>query len=118
MSVTKSIRLSEEEAQWVKAVARDEHLSEASVMKRMILKGIEEYRLERAIRAYADREISLSEAARFASLSIRKVMAELEKRGIPLYSSEEAFRSGLGYLAETFGNRKLSEALEGSDRRS
>lgn len=117
MSVTKSIRLSEEEAQWIKDLARKEHLSEASIMRRMILKGIEEYRLEKAIRAYADQEISLSEAARFAGLSAREMMAGLEKRGIPLYRSEEAFRSGLSYLAETFGNRKLSEALEDSDRR-
>lgn len=101
-TITKSIRLREEEVKWLKTISRTEHMSESALMKRLICEGLKNYRLEKAAASYSNKEFHLADAARAAGVGIRKMMAELEKRGIPIHSSEEMFLEGLENLGEMF----------------
>jgi len=77
-------------------------------MRRFILEGLARYRLEEAIRAYANGEVDLSAAARHAGISVYQMMTELQRRDITPQAARERFLDGLETLAETFGS---SEAL-------
>lgn len=106
---TKSIRLDEDEAKLLETLAKVEHISEASLMKRFIAEGLKNYRLKKAIEMYVNKEADLTAAARIAGVSVRRLMTELEKREIPIYTSPEMFRAGLKALAEAFGERTLRQ---------
>jgi len=67
------------------------------------------YRLEEAIRAYANGEVDLSAAAHHAGISVYQMMTEeLQRRDITPEAAQEKFLDGLETLVETFGG---SEAL-------
>jgi predicted HTH domain antitoxin len=112
MMKTKSIRLSEEESRLIETLSKAEKISEASLMKRLIAEGIAAYRLWKAIEAYLDKEADLSTAAAIAGISTRKMMAELEKREIPIYSVPEMFEEGLRTLATTFKDKRLAKLVK------
>lgn len=101
--VTKSVRLSAEEEEKLKQISQEEGVSEAAVIKRFVLKGIGEHRLEKAIAAYERGEADLSAAAKFAGVSVYHLMTELERRDITPSAAAEKFLDGLKTLVETFG---------------
>lgn len=109
---TKSIRLTEEESQLIETLSKAEKISEASLMKRLMAEGIASYRLRKAIEIYLDKEADLSAAAEIAGISVRKMMAELEKREIPIYSAPEMFDEGLRTLATAFKDKQLAKLLK------
>lgn len=113
-TITKSIRLREEEAEWLKMISRAENMSESALMKRLIYEGLKTYRLEKAAASYSNNELHLADAARVAGVGIRKMMAELEKRGISIHSSEEMFLEGLESLAEMFDDPLLRSIALGT----
>ncbi len=106
--VTKSVRLAPEEGERLKRISKAEGVSEAALMRRFILEGLARYRLEEAIRAYANGEVDLSAAARHAGVSVYQMMTELQLRDITPQAAREKFLDGLETLVETFGG---SEAL-------
>lgn len=106
--VTKSVRLAPEEGERLKRISKAEGVSEAALMRRFILEGLARYRLEEAIRAYANGEVDLSAAARHAGISVYQMMTELQRRDITPQAARARFLDGLETLAETFGG---SEAL-------
>jgi len=77
-------------------------------MRKLILEGMERYRIAEAVRAYADGETDLSGAAAYAGISVHRMMAELRQRDIEFNTSTEKFLDGLEALARRFGG---SEAL-------
>jgi hypothetical protein len=100
--VTKSVRLSAEETALLEGISRREHLPEGTLMRKLILEGLARYRLEQAIHDYGAGELNLGEAARRAGVSVRGMIAELERRGIGL-GDEAHVQASLGTLAELFG---------------
>lgn len=106
--ITKSVRLNYEENEKLKQISESEGLSEASVVRRFLLRGIAEYRLDQAIIAYERGEVDLSAAANHAEVSVYHMLTELEKRKISISAETEKFIDGLKSLVETFGG---SEAL-------
>ncbi len=108
-SVTKSIRLDEDNSEKLKQISQDEGVSEAALLKRFVLKGIAEQRLEKAIIAYKRGEADLSAAAKYAEISVYHMMNELAKRDITIPAEAEKFMDGLKTLMDTFGG---STALE------
>ena len=100
--VTKSVRLSAEESALLERISEREHLPEGTLMRKLILEGLARYRLEQAIRDYEAGEINVGEAARRAGVSVRGMIAELDRRGIGL-GDEAHVQASLGTLAELFG---------------
>lgn len=106
--ITKSVRLAPEESENLKRISKTEGVSEAALMRRLILEGLARLRLEEAIQAYANGEVDLSAAARHAGVSVYKMLTELQRRDVAPPVAREKFLDGLETLAETFGG---SEAL-------
>jgi len=106
--ITKSVRLAPEEGENLKRISKTEGVSEAALMRRLILEGLARLRLEEAIQAYANGEVDLSAAARHAGVSVYKMLTELQRRDVAPPVAREKFLDGLETLAETFGG---SEAL-------
>lgn len=108
-TITKSIRLDTKSSKKLKEISQEEGVSEAAILKRFILKGIAEQRLEKAVVAYQRGEADLSAAAKYAEISVYHMMNELVKRDISVPADAEKFVSGLKTLMDTFGG---SAALE------
>jgi predicted HTH domain antitoxin len=102
-TLPKSVRLTQEEAEFLRRVSETELISEAALMRKFVLEGLRRYRLDQAIKRYQERELDLSTAAQVANLSIRELMWELNRRGVDIYGPESRFVEGLGALAEAFG---------------
>jgi hypothetical protein len=105
--LTKSIRLTEEEAAQVKEYVALTGEVEATVLKRAALRGFKEMRLEQGILAYIQGEGS-AEAAAIAGVGRAEFLWLLAERGVPLLKDPLAFSDGLEYLAEQLGDKRLA----------
>ncbi len=106
--ITKSIRLKPEENEFLKNISQIKGVSEAAILKQFVLDGMKSYRVEQAIRAYEHGEADLSAAAKFAGISVYRMMTLLKKRDVALPAETEKFIDGLKTLAAVFGG---SDAL-------
>lgn len=110
-TVTKSIRLTREEAEKLTEVARQATLSESALMKKWILEGIQSQKLERAIRAYMERETDLRGGAAMAGVSYNRFLHEIQKRHI-IILEDDHFLDRLAGLADAFDSEPLRQAIE------
>ncbi|MEZ4707989.1 MAG: hypothetical protein R3A44_12315 [Caldilineaceae bacterium] len=111
-TVTKSIRLSQDESQELRQISAESLVSEAALMKKWVLEGIRSEKLERAIRAYQKRLVTLGEGAAMADVSYNRFMREIEARNIVILDSKEHFRESLLFLADSFDAPELRTAVE------
>jgi predicted HTH domain antitoxin len=107
----KSVRLTKEEAELLRQISEAELISEAALMRKFVLEGLQRYRLDQAIKRYQEGELDLSSASQIAGLAIREFMGELHRRGVSIYGPEPRLVEGIGALAEVFG---ASDALRRS----
>ncbi len=110
ISTTKSIRLAAVEAEELSQVARQTSISEAALMKKWVLEGVRAYKLERAIRAYMERETDLRGGAAMAAISYNRFLHEVQKRNIVILD-DEGFLGRLGELADAFDSESLRQAV-------
>lgn len=110
--VTKSIRLVPEENEVLKRISQGQGMSEAAMMKKLVLDGLAHYRLDEAVQAYSRGELDLSAAARHAGISVYHMLNELQRRDIASPAAGEKLVDGLATLAQTFGgSESLSRTL-------
>ena len=116
--VTKSIRFAPDEYESLRQASQEENLPEAAFLKKLVLDGLARRRLEKACLAYANGELNLSGAARYAGIGVEEMMRELRRRGIDCGPSVEQFFDGLEYLLDTFGGDETAyKVLEETRRR-
>lgn len=116
--VTKSVRLAPEESERLKRISEVESTSESALMRRFILEGMAQYRLEEAVEIYARGEADLSAAARHAGVSVYQMLTELQLRDITPPAAREKFLDGLETLSETFGGSEVLSRTIAQMRRS
>ncbi|MDH7485975.1 MAG: hypothetical protein QHJ81_06825 [Anaerolineae bacterium] len=80
-------------------------------MKRFVSEGLQRYRLDRAIELYQSGETDLSGAARYAGVSVQRMMHTLRERGVEYGPSAEDFLDGLEALARDFNDDVLQEVV-------
>jgi predicted HTH domain antitoxin len=102
--VTKSVRFDQNETRLIAEISRREHLPEGTLLRKLVLDGLAEYRLEHAISDYEAGELNLGEAAARAGVSVERMMAALRRRGIDLISPAH-FAESLEHLMDSFGER-------------
>jgi predicted HTH domain antitoxin len=95
--LTKSIRLTQEEASAVAEYVRLVGGSEASLLKEAALRGLREIRLSRGVLAYLD-GASSDEAARIAGLPRAPFLQVLMDRGVGLLRGESSVQTELEAL--------------------
>ena len=101
--VTKSVRFSPEESDLIAQVSAQEHLAEGALLRKLVLDGLAQRRLEQAIADYASGEINLGEATQRAGVSSQRMLAELDRRGIDTIDLSH-FLGSLSHLTQAFGS--------------
>jgi predicted HTH domain antitoxin len=103
------LHLSPEEGMVLKQMSREEHLPEATLLRKFVVESLARRRLDWACAAYARGEIDLRGAACYAGLSVYEMLDELKCRNIQMVSPEQ-FLDGLDDLAALFDLPELREA--------
>jgi predicted HTH domain antitoxin len=106
--LTKSIRLTEEEAAELRAYLDISGEVEAVALKKAALRGIRELRLSEAILLYLN-ERDADHAARVAGLPRAQFLHILAEKGISVLEEPSSLASELEELARRFGNQRLAQ---------
>lgn len=77
-----SVRLDDELVQQVDELADMENLDRSQLLRHVLQEGLEQYRLELAVKQYAENERTVSEAAVLAGVPVGEFMDKLVERGI------------------------------------
>ena len=110
-TITKSVRLSPTESAAVSQVSHAYEITESAMMKKWILDGVRNSKIEMAVQAYMKREVDLRSGAAMAGVSYNHFMREIEKRNIVILEDDHFLESVL-FLAETFESPQLRRAVE------
>lgn len=110
MAIVK-ITLSEDEVKLIKNISNDDHIPENILIKKLVLDGLDKYKIDRSIYMYENRKVNLNTASYFAGLSLRDFMNELESRGVALNLTPEMVTYSLDILAKAFDNKELQTVL-------
>lgn len=102
-SIVRTLSLSAVEDESLKQVSRVEHLDEEALLVKFVRDGLARYRLAHAIRAYRRGSVTLSQAARYANVSVEDMMNAMEEQGVYINVSTPQFLDGLESLANAFG---------------
>ena len=78
--VTVSARIPQELEKEVERLMGEEHLEKSAALRKLLHLGVQNYRLERAIRGLGERRFSLLKAAEEAGLTIWEVLDEAARR--------------------------------------
>jgi hypothetical protein len=105
--ITKSVRLTELEAGELREFTEAVGEVEAAVVKRALLRGLQDLRIERAILAYLAGSSS-SEAAELARLPRATFLELLMEKGIAVIDSPPDFSTQLASAASRFGSERLA----------
>ena len=101
--VTKSIRLTREEAEDLVDLVEKTAYSEAALMRQWVLSGMQRFRITEAIRAYQEGHVDLRSAAERAQLPIAVLLEEMAAYKVAILDRPEAFGPGLEAMREAFG---------------
>ena len=102
--ITKSLRLTTEEARRLADLAADAGLQESALLREWVLRGIRAARIERAVDVYDRGDADLREAAALAGIPIGVMVDELAERHIPLLRDPEIFQREMEHIRATFGD--------------
>ncbi|MHA1292831.1 MAG: UPF0175 family protein [Promethearchaeota archaeon] len=93
MGKTLTSRLPDDMAEEIEKISKIEKLDKSSVIRRLLDKGIIQWKEEYALNLYQNHEISLGKAAEICSLSIWEFLDKLGEKKIPLnYNIEDLIK--------------------------
>ena len=101
--VTKSVRLRTEESDLIAEISEREHLAEGTLLRKWVLDALAQARLEHAIDDYAAGELNLGEAASRAGVTLPRLLAELDARGVDTISPAH-FHASIENLTALFSS--------------
>jgi hypothetical protein len=99
-TVSIGVRLPRDVLDYVEEEARREKLDRSNMIRRLMERGIEEFRKERAAKIYIEGKASISGAADIAGLTIPEMVDYLVSRGYRSGYSLVDFRRGVTILEE------------------
>jgi len=92
------VRLPKDILKYVEEQARKENVDRSAMIRRLMEKGIAEFRKERAAALYVEGKTSISGAAEMAGLTIPEMVQLLVSKGYRSSYSLEDFRKGVRML--------------------
>ena len=101
--VTKSIRLTTEEAEDLAQLVTGTAYAEAALLRQWVLIGMQQFRSVEAMRLYQDGHIDIHQAAARARLPVAVLLDEMTVRKVATLNQPDAFGPGLESLRGTFG---------------
>ncbi len=71
-------------------------LDRSAAIRRLLMRGLKDWKLEQAVNEYRDGNVSLMKASEKAEITVWEFLDELDRRKISLNVSMEAFEKSLG----------------------
>lgn len=97
---TVTARLPEEMIRKLELIAKEEHIDRSELIRRALDIGIQQFLLERALKAYRERKVSLWKAASMAEIPLRQMMKEADNASIPIAYDEEDLERDLAFVKD------------------
>lgn len=101
--VTKSIRLTLEEAKELARLVEGTAYAEAALMRQWVINGMQQFKVSEAIRAYQEGEMNLRQAAERARLPVAVFLEEMATKKVAVLENPDDFGPGLQALRKAFG---------------
>lgn len=114
---TKSIRLSDREIKELGKICDSESMSESSLMRKWVQRGIYHYRLDKAVQLCRDSGMSLGQAVDATGVTYHDLMNELNRLNIPIMRSTEQLDHSVQTLVDVFDDQELAEIYAEAKRR-
>lgn len=102
--ITKSIRLTSEEAKELAHIVEETAYAEAALMRQWVISGMQQFRVTEAIRAYQEGHVDLRTVAERARLPAAALLEEMAARKVAVLEHPDAFGPGLETLRAAFGD--------------
>ena len=80
--VTVSARIPKELEKDVERLMREEHLEKSAALRKLLHLGVQNYRLERALRGLSEGRFSLAKAAEEGGLTVWEILDEASRRHV------------------------------------
>ncbi|PIU59946.1 hypothetical protein COS86_01545 [Candidatus Bathyarchaeota archaeon CG07_land_8_20_14_0_80_47_9] len=77
-----STRIPEEIARDLKEIEKEEQTDRATLVRKLLARAIEQWKMERALRLYREGKVTLWRAARLGGITLREMMELAAKQGI------------------------------------
>lgn len=88
-------RVPEDTYEMIEMIREEEQTDRSTAIKRLLERGIEEWRIDTAVRRYQDGSISLGRAAELAGISIWRLLDTLAERGIEANYTEADLKADI-----------------------
>lgn len=96
-------RVPEELAKEVERIAQAEALDKSTTIKRLLIKAVEAWKMDHALKLYQEGKISIGKAAEIAGVSLWEIIDNIVKRKIPLQITRDDLEEDLkAALAESW----------------
>lgn len=112
--MTKSIRLTEDEARTLSELVEDHAASESALMRQWVLRGMRQFRIEQAVAAYQRDEVDLREGAAMADIPIAVFVEELATRRVAILTDPVAMQEEIDGMIATFGSAEKGTGQGGA----
>lgn len=93
-------RVPEDLYEAIESIREEEQTDRSTAVKRLLQRGVDDWRVEAAVRRYRDRELSLGAAAEYADLSIWRMLDVLEERNVEINYTEEDLEADIAAVKE------------------
>jgi len=110
--VTKSIRLTTEEADDLAQLVTGTAYAEAALLRQWVLAGMQQFRVAEAIRLYQDEYVDIHQAAARVRLPVAILLDEMAARKVAILDQPDAFGPGLEALRGACGAEPEEEQRE------
>jgi len=85
-----STRIPDDIARDLKEIEKEEQTDRATVVRKLLARAIEQWKMERALRLYREGKVTLWRAARLGGITLREMMELAAKQGIQFkYTSRD-----------------------------
>ena len=93
--VIASVRLPREVLEEIEKLSREEGVDRGTLIRRLLMESLKEYRVRRALELYREGKVSLWKAAELAGITYREALEELRRRNIAFRYTREDLESDL-----------------------
>ncbi len=97
---TVTARLPEDMIKKLELIAKEEHIDRSELIRRALAIGIQQFLLERALKAYREKRVSLWKAASMAGVPLRVMMKEADKASISIAYDVDDLERDLAFVRE------------------
>ena len=95
MPVTFTTRIEEDLAKAIDEVSKEEGIDRSTVIRRLLMKAVKEYLIDKSLEEYEQGKITLWQAATKCDMSVWEMVIEAKKREIHVPYTLEEFREDL-----------------------